>query len=82
MGKGDVSPLSSWNPIPLHPLPTFPCFPGREEGCALTRVLAPNPPAASWEVRTQGGPLPSQHSVHSHLTCAVNVISGLGPRPY
>lgn len=36
-------------------------------------------PTASSEVRTRGGPPPSQHSVHLHLPCAVNVILGLGP---
>lgn len=76
MGKGDRSPLSSWKPVPLHPPPHLPMLPELEEGRALTRVLAPNPPAASGEVRTRGGPPPSQHSVPLHLTCAVNVISG------
>lgn len=60
MGKGDVSPLPSWNPIPLHPSP-FPCFPG-PEGWALTR-LWPQTPCGLREVRTQV-PLPSQHSAH------------------
>lgn len=50
-------------------------------GLCTNPVPAPNPPAASWEVRTRGGPPPSQHSVHLHLPCAVNVISGLGPSP-